>query len=297
MPETDQIPQLKAMFGSYPKTAAIKDGSLSSALFRFDIAPIDTAQKGFKQAVNDMAFDVTEIAIVTFLQAFAAGRPLVLLPFVMNGNFHHSSAICRADDPLHPRDLAGKTMAMRAYSQTTPTWVRGILSDEYGVDMRDIRWLNQEGAHVAGYEGPPWTRLIGAETSLEDMLRAGEVDAILAAGLAGKEGLRTLIPDAQAAQQAWYAKHGIVPINHMVAVRRDLAETRPDIIREIYRLLIANKQAAEGAQTTGIELQPYGFDKVRPAVEMVTRFAFEQALIPENYPASEVFGPVLDALA
>src|SRR5690606_13561495 len=157
--------------------------------------------------------------IVTFLQAFEAGKDYLLLPYVMNGNFHHKSIYCRADDGLTPANLNGKTVAMRAYTQTTPTWVRGILGDEYGVDLGSIRWLSQEGAHVAEYEEPSGVGRLDAGRSLPEALLNGEVDAFIAgSGVAGDDRLRGLIPDAAQAALDWHQRTGIVPINHMVAI-------------------------------------------------------------------------------
>jgi 4,5-dihydroxyphthalate decarboxylase len=187
---------------------------------------------------------------------------------------------------------------MRSYSQTTPTWVRGILSDDYGVKLGDVTWLSQEGAHVAEYRDPPWVRQLDGARNLEEMLRAGEVDAIIAgSGLSGDPGLRPLLPEPRKAAMDWYRRNRIVPINHMVAVRRELAEERPDVVREIYRALVAAREASgAGPNADGIDLQPHGYDAVAPAIEMVTRFAHEQSLVPERYPARALFGNVLEAL-
>lgn len=148
--------RLRAMMGTYAKTAALKDGSVSSPVVTLDFAPVDVAQKGFKDTVRGLSYDVSELALMTFLLACEAGKPYVLLPYVMNGGFHHKSILCRPGSTVEPGDLAGRTVAMRSYSQTTPTWVRGILSDEYGVSTSDVRWLTQEGAHVEEYEDPAW---------------------------------------------------------------------------------------------------------------------------------------------
>jgi 4,5-dihydroxyphthalate decarboxylase len=84
----------------------------------------------------------------------------------------------------------------------------------------------------------------------------------------------------------------------MVAVRKEIAEARPDIVREIFRLLQESRRLGDNRPTLdGIDLQPIGFEAVRPAVEMIVRFAFEQKLIPENYPVEALFGPVLEAIA
>ncbi len=289
---------LSAMMGSYPKTAALKSGAVKPQGADLDFAPIDTAQKGFKQVVRELKFDVAELAIVTFLQAFAAGKPYRLLPFVMNGMFHHKSLWRRSDAPMAVKDLAGRKVAMRSYAQTTPTWVRGILSDEYGLDVKSVNWLSQEDAHVAEYRDPPWVSRLDASASLEAQLIDGDVDAIIAGGgLSGDPRLESMIADPAGAAKRWYAQYGAVPINHMVAVRTELAEERPDLVRAVYRALIASREAAaEPPPASGLDLQPSGFDAIEPALRMIVRFAFEQDLIPTEYAVEELYGPVVAAL-
>ncbi|HVV92707.1 MAG TPA: phosphate ABC transporter substrate-binding protein [Hyphomicrobiales bacterium] len=290
--------RLTAMLGTYPKTAPLKSGTMRSSGFDFAFGDVNVAQKAFKDVVRDLKYDVAEIAIVTFLQAFAAGKPYVLLPFVMNGNFHHKSIWRRAADNITPADLAGRRVAMRSYSQTTPTWVRGILSDDYGLDVKAVEWLSQEGAHVAEYKDPPWVHHLDPGKKLEPMLLAGEVDAIIAgSGLSGDPAIVSMVPSPKEAALQWYARHHVVPINHMVSVRRELAEARPDLVKEIYELLRESRRSVEpGPPESGIDLQPSGYDVVAPAVEMITRFAYEQSLIPERYPVEALFGPVLEAV-
>lgn len=290
--------RLSTMMGTYPKTAPLKSGAVAPPSCELAFDNVDVAQKAFKAAVRDLKYDVTEIAIVTFLQAFAAGKPYVLLPFVMNGNFHHGSALKRAGDKLDPAGLIGRRAAMRAYSQTTPTWVRGILSDDYGVRVESVRWLSQEGAHVAEYREPSWVQTVDSASSLEEMLLSGEVDAVIASGLGGNPKLEPLIPEPKKAALDWYERHHAVPINHMVAVRRELAEARPDIVKDIYTALQESRRTGESKPTgPGPDLQPIGFQAVRPAVELVVRYAAEQRLIPEAYPVESLFGKTLEAVA
>jgi 4,5-dihydroxyphthalate decarboxylase len=295
----DDYLHLAAMLGTYPKTGPLKHKTLTSPLFDLEFAPVDVAQQAFKAVVRDLKYDVAEIAIVTFLQAFAAGKPYVLLPFVMNGGFHHKSIFCRTDAQLKAEDLSGKRIAMRAYTQTTPTWVRGILCDDYGLRLESVRWFSQEGAHVADYVDPPWVQQLDSNVKLEQMLIAGDVDAIIAGGgLSSDPRIHPLLPHPKEAALAWHARHEAVPINHMVAVRQELAEARPDVVREIFRLLQESRRLGDNRPgLDGIDLQPTGFEAVAPAVRMIVRFAVEQKLIPDTYPVEALFGPVLRAIA
>ena len=285
---------LATMMGTYPKTTPLKQGTITSPMLKLDFADVEVAQKAFKDVVRHLKFDVAEIAIVSFLQAFDAGKPFVLLPFVMNGGFHHKSILVRDDSALRPQDLHGRSVAMRSYSQTTPTWVRGILMHEYGVRLEEVRWLSQEGAHVENYQDPPWVTQFSSKASLEDMLRAGEVAAILAGGgLSGNPGIRSLIPQPAEAALAWHERTRAIPINHMVSIRRELAEAHPDVVREIYRML-QEARATSGQKSTdsGPDLQPVGFEKIGPSLKMAAQYAHEQRLVRKRYSVEELYGNV-----
>ena len=105
--------------------------------------------------LREVEFDVAELAIATFLQAKAHGKPLVLLPVVVRGKFAHSTLSYNAErGPLAPSDLPGRRVGIRAYAQTTPLWVRGILQNEYGVDLDRVKWITFEDPHVAEYREP-----------------------------------------------------------------------------------------------------------------------------------------------
>lgn len=291
--------QLTAMMGTYPKTAPLKDGRISSPLVQLDFADIEVAQKGFKDVVRQEKFDVAELAIMTFLVAYEAEKPYVLLPFVMNGNFHHKSILCRTGSKLAATDLAGKKVAMRSYSQTTPTWVRGILADEYGLRLNEVQWLSQEGSHVAEYRDPSWVAPLDSNGNLEQLLLRGDVDAIIAGGaLSGDPGVSRMIPDADIASLAWYAKTRVVPINHVVVIRKDIASHQPGIVREVFRMLCeSRKVGGDLPPTDGPDLQPYGFKALQPALEMAVRYAYEQKLITKHYTVEELYGDVIKALA
>ena len=94
--------------------------------------------------VRGQLFDVSELAIVTFLQARAYGKPLVLLPVVLAARLE-SALLCRADSDIRgPHDLVGRRVGIRAYSQTTGVWLRGVLADAHGVRPHDMRWITLE---------------------------------------------------------------------------------------------------------------------------------------------------------
>jgi hypothetical protein len=124
------------LLGDYPGTRALRRGDVTSPLVRLAFADVKSASAGFKRAVRDLEFDVAELAIVTFLLAKAHGKPLVLLPAVVLGRFQHPYLVYNHErGRLAPSDLTGRRVGIRSYSVTTVTWLRGILAEEYGVDL------------------------------------------------------------------------------------------------------------------------------------------------------------------
>ena len=126
---------LLTMLGNYPNTAALKKKELKSDVVDFDFVDVKVANQMFKPLVRDAKFDVGELAIVTYLQAKAYGKPYVLLPAVVVGRGqHHTIAYNPERGHLAPGDLEGKRVGVRAYTVTTGVWVRGLLRQEYGID-------------------------------------------------------------------------------------------------------------------------------------------------------------------
>jgi len=177
MSNSSGIMTLRALLGDYPNTAALKKGEIRSPRLNFDFADVKVPNHAFKRVVRDLEFDVAELAISTYLTAKAHNKPLVLLPVVVRGKFQHESIVCSAARPLAPSDLPGCRVGIRSHSVTTVTWVRGILQNDYGVDLDRVKWVTFEDAHVAEYRDPPGMERAPAGKELAAMLRDGELDA------------------------------------------------------------------------------------------------------------------------
>ena len=190
--------RLFTLLGDYPNTLALKRGDIPSDLVEFEFADIKVANTGFKPLVRDAKFDTGELAIVTYLQAKAYGKPYVLLPApVVARGQHHTIAYNPERGALRVQDLAGKRVGVRAYSQTTGVWLRGILQEQYGVPLDGPHWVTFEDPHVAEYRDPTIVKRAPQGKELTQMLLDGEV----AAGIVGDKlpdpKLKHLIPDAE----------------------------------------------------------------------------------------------------
>src|SRR5690242_424391 len=124
--------RLRTLLGDHKCTAALKNGSLKSDVVAFDFVEYSPTNKGFKPMVREAAFDVAEMAIVTYLMAKAFDKPMVLLPSVVLARFQHSYALVNAKNGnLKPADLNGKRVGIRSFTTTTGAWLRGILANDY----------------------------------------------------------------------------------------------------------------------------------------------------------------------
>jgi 4,5-dihydroxyphthalate decarboxylase len=290
-------PALRIVLGNYPHTLSLKRGDIASDAVRLDFVDVNPTHLAFKPMVRELAFDVSEMAIVTFLMAKAYGKPLALLPAVMLGRFQHHCMLYNAERAaLTPQTLAGRRVGVRAYSQTTGVWLRGILANDHGVDLDAVRWVTFEDAHVAEYRDPPQIERGAGGKELSDMLLAGEIDAaIYGAELPGDPRLKSVIPEPEAAAQAWYRKHGVTPVNHLVAVKTDLLRSQPRAVAEVYRLLVAAKRAAPAP--AGIDPAPFGIAANRPALELIIDYCLQQRMIPRRFSVDELFADVEELVA
>jgi 4,5-dihydroxyphthalate decarboxylase len=290
---------LKTAFASYPHARALKDGTVASDRVRFDFEEVPNITRAFRRMVRSLDFDLCEIALTTHAQAVAYGKPLLALPVVLMRGFHHGALVCRTESPLRgPADLAGKRIGVRAFSQTTGIWVRGILLDEYGVDHRGMTWVTEEDAHVAEYPDPPNVERIRPGQDLRAMLLNGEIDAAIALAGLPADQVRPVIADPDAAAAAWFRKTGAYPVNHIVCLRSTLAAEHPWLADELLRLFTAAKAAAtepsaerRWAPIVGEDVLPYGLAANRPGIEVCLRYAAEQGLVPRVYQPEELFAP------
>jgi len=283
--------KLSALVGDYPVTAALKSGAVRSPHVSLEFADIKPVSAGFKRTVRDLEFDVSELAIVTYLIAKAHGKPLTLLPAVLVGRFQHPLIVYNAErGALAPGDLAGRRVGVRSYSVTTGAWIRCILADDYGITPEQLRWVTFEEAHVAEFRDPANVVRAPAGAKLVDMLLAGEIDAaIVGDGPPSDPRIRTLLPDPAAAARAWHAKHGAIQVNHLVVVKESLSRSNPQAVREIYRLLVESKRAAGLPKPGELDLNPFGVAANRRNLEIAIDCCYRQGLIPRLFPVGELF--------
>lgn len=265
---------MKALLGDYPVTKLFKQKS------GLEFADVKVPNTAFKRVVRDFEFEFAELAIMTYLLAKAHGKPFRLLPAVVTARFQHAMLITAKN--LKPKDLEGKRVGQRSYSVTTATWVRGILADDYGVDLSKVHWVTFEDPHVAEFRDPPNATRMAPGKDITAMVLSGELDAAILGEVPKDERLKPVIADPAAAAEAWKKRTGAgLQINHMVVVKDSVSRRKSD---ELYALLAESREAAGNPP-----MNPFGIEENRRNLEAAIDCIHRQGMIPRRCTVEELF--------
>lgn len=302
--------QLKTAIQTLGHTRALKDATVRPQGFSFDFEEVTPIIAAFRRMARGSEFDVSEMAITTYLCARAAGKRLTALPVFLVRAFHHGAVLHNAArGSFDPKELEGKRVGVnRGYTVTTGVWARGVLQHQYGVDLSKITWVLSGDEHVAEFMAPANVVRVEEGQQLEQMLLSGEIAA--ATGLVTEHpDLKPLIAGARQAGFDALERSGYYPINHTVVVRDELLEAHPQLAVQLFEAFaeakrlylgrlrsgaIAAPTAADALyakvmEITGADPLPYGVEPNRPMLEMVMRLAAEQGIIAAPYPIERLF--------
>ncbi|MGB6535097.1 MAG: hypothetical protein WBF58_03955 [Xanthobacteraceae bacterium] len=287
----EKIETINACFGTYPNTQALKTGQIKSDRVKLNLTEVTPVYKAFTMMVREQRFDISEMALVTYLQGKAFGKPIVLMPATMVGRFQHGTMLYNSErGTVTPHDLAGRKIGVRSFAQTTGCWLRGILWKDYGLDNSKVKWVTFEDAHVPEFKDPPGVERAAEGKDMTKMVLDGELDAaIFGTAVPADPRLKSVIPDPDAAAREWYKKYGTVPLNHMVVVKASLSKSDPGAVREVFRMLHESKKAAGLPKPGAIDTLPFGFEAVKPALDLMSSYALEMKIIPRRYSVEELF--------
>jgi len=298
---------LKTAVATYAHTKGLKDGTVTAPGIRFEHIEVSPIVAAFRRMVRTLEFDVSEMAITTYLTARAHGKPFTALPIFVMRQFHHAPIAYNVKSGVKsPKDLEGKKVGVRAYTVTTGVWARGILATEYGVDLDKVTWVVVDEEHVQEYQKPS-NVLERPGANLGQMLAQGELAAAIGAGQVDSPDVKPLIANPREAEAAWYRKTGIYPINHTVVVKDSLLQADPTLAPRIFGAFKEAKAAflkqldspaslsgdaqalAQRRSIVGDDPLPNGLAKNRKALEAVIQFARDQKILPRAVSPEEVF--------
>jgi 4,5-dihydroxyphthalate decarboxylase len=275
--------EMKLVVGRDDLAAVAAEAARESGaeLERLDVRPVHKASRGF---VNDASADVCEIAVVTLLQAVAYDKPVVLLPLTTLVRAQHQTLVTLGD--LAVGDIEGKSAGVRSRSQTTGVWLRGFLTEQFGIDLREVEWTVYEDAHVDAYQDPAWVRRAPEGARLQADFLEGRLDfGVMGNELPDDARIHTAIPDARDVAAEWSARKGFTPVNHVIGVNVDAAKEHSAAICAIYDAI-----SAVSAQDS------VGFGALRAPLSLAAAYALEQEVLPRAVDFDELVAQSCAAL-
>ncbi len=297
---------LKIATGNYGHTMPLKDGSVASERITFEQVDVPVIINAFRRMIRGLEFDVSEMALSTYLCARAHGIPITAIPIFLVRAFHHGSLVYNTRSGItSPKDLEGRRVGVRGYTVTTGVWARGILASQYGVDLGAVTWVVAGDEHVEAYQAPPNVVSDPGDGDLARMLGAGEIDAAVA--VVKSPDVKPIIPDPAEAAAKRFGEDGVYPINHTLVVKNEVLAANPWLAQELFALFKAAKGkylehlAADGpddddvqARTRSIvgdDLLPYGVEANHKTIETFLEYTLDQRIIPRKVDIEEVFEP------
>jgi 4,5-dihydroxyphthalate decarboxylase len=273
---------MQIAIGSYDHTKALKDGSVSTPGIDFDFVEVSPITRAFRAMATQQAYDLSEMALATYMLARVYDKPILGLPIVLVRSNLLPGLVTSASSSFNdPRELNGKTLGIRSYTQTSGVWVRGILQDAFGLDLSSLKWVVFEGSHLDEYVDPPNVTRAPEGANMGDMVKDGSLAAAI--GLPAAEGLRPYLADPGAAEAEWAKASGVRTVNHVLTVKQALVDADPDLPAKITDLF----QRARGSN--GASVPPIGVEPNRKAFETLARYAYEQKVTPRLLSVEELF--------
>ncbi len=284
--------ELRTTFRRGPHVEALLDGRVQVEGARLDFIPVEPISRAFRRALRGDEFDVSEMALVTLAMAVDAGLPWVGLPVVVMRGFHHGALrVPNHSATPGPQDLVGRRVGVRAYSQTTGVWLRGMLEQEHGIAADAMTWVTLEDAHVAGFTDPAFVVRAAEGAKLQDLLSSGEIDAAIGDGSTSFADSRSVIAEPERAAADWLARTGIYPVNHLIAFRRKLLEREPAIGERLQEAFAEARALWLGAAQGPVKDDlPYGRGVHEKAIEAGLEFSYRQGLTKRRLGYGDVFG-------
>lgn len=282
----------------------------------------------FYRFLINREWDVSELSFAKYVSLQAKGDDrFIALPIFPSRMFRQSSLYVRANGPIkNISDLKGRKVGIPEWAQTAAVYSRGFLVHQYGLNLKDIDWV-QAGVNQAGRiekvqirlpDGINLTRI--TDRSLNDMLLAGDLEAVLAARppisfTSGNGEVKRFFDNCREVETAYYRETGIFPIMHVIAVRKEILDAHPWVARNLFtafedarrrsieRVLDltvslapipwGNDFAREGKALMGENFFSYGIEPNRRTLDAFLQYAFEQGVCEKRLSVEELFPPQL----
>jgi 4,5-dihydroxyphthalate decarboxylase len=311
------LPRLKTVTRTQGNNTALKDGTVKPRTFEFDFVEVDPLIDAFRRMVRGLEFDISEMALTTYVTAREHGKKMTALPVFLVRAFHHGAILHNVKSGVRtPRDLEGRRVGVnRGYTVTTGVWARSVLQNQYGVDLKKVTWVLSGDEHVAEFQPPPNVVPLEKGRKMADLLASGELEAAINVDVDHPD-VKPLLPDAKEAGLEALRTRGHYPINHCIVVKDELLAARPELAQDVFDAFAQAKRVyvsllREGKlpkmtavdelhrrvmAITGRDPLPYGIEPNRQALEELIGSAVDQGILRRRPRVEDLFAREAAAL-
>ncbi len=307
--------------GPYDRMEGIRSGTVQIEGIDATYVAIESPVEIFSRMIKQNAFDVSEMSLTTFLAARSRSEfPFVGIPVFPSRVFRHGFVFVNTHSGIkEPRDLEGRRIGVQGYGQAASVWIRGILKDEYNVDLSGVHWVDGGGSQAKmSIAGVQMERAAGVP-ALSEMLAKGEIDAFMGATAPlsfGKSAeVARLFPNYREIEREYFQRTHIFPIMHTVVIRESLYQEKPWIAESLFKAFTASKRLAlrsmrfSGATRYMLpwlyddldeidklfsrDPYPYGVDPNRACLVTLARYLLEQGFVDKPIDIDRIFLPIV----
>jgi 4,5-dihydroxyphthalate decarboxylase len=309
--------QLTFACGDYEIMRALKEGVVQPDGIELTVLTDMAASPRHWRFLRGREFDVAEVSGSGYIAARDRDLPFRAIPVFPHRRFRHGFIFVNTSKGItKPTDLIGRKAGTKGFLFTAGLWMRGILEHDYGVPHNAIEWLSEidEDVDFTPPAGLDITQVPEGK-SLEDMLVAGEIDALFSPDLirpltAGDKRVGRLFPNFKQEEIAFYRRTGIFPIMHVVGIKQEIAERHPWVATNMYKAFERAKALAmermvnprivplawyresweEQEQILGKDPWEYGLtERNAKNFERLVSYSYEQGVIKRRPALDELF--------
>ena len=310
---------------NYDRTRGLMDGHIQPDGIDLNYLNMEVEETFFRMLRN-REFDVAEMSLSSYSVSLFRDSPFIAIPIFPSRFFRHSCIYVNADSGIKtPKDLIGKKIGNPEYQMTAPVWIRGVLSDEYGVPVDSVTYYtggeeepNRDEKLKLDLPSNMKVQSIGPTQTLAQMLATGEIDALYTARMPSTfrtqpDKVKRLFENFVPVEQEYFTRTGIFPIMHTVVIRREIYEKNRWVAQSLYKAFAEAQQETykdlyetaalktmlpfltahveETRRVMGDDFWPYGFQKNEKTLETFLRYHFEQGLSKKLLTPKELFAP------
>ncbi|HXS53454.1 MAG TPA: PhnD/SsuA/transferrin family substrate-binding protein [Usitatibacter sp.] len=306
------LPKYRTVTRTQGNNRALKEGAVKPRAFEFDFVEVDPLIDAFRRMVRALEFDISELALTTYLAAREHGKRFTALPIFLVRAFHHGAIVVNTRSGIRsPKDLEGKRVGVaRGYTVTTGVWARSVLQHEHGVDLSKVTWVLSGDEHVAEFQPPANVVPLEKGRRMADLVISGELPAAINVDIDHPD-VKPLLANPKEAGLEALRKRGHYPINHTIVVKDELLAAHPELAADVFeafaeskRRYVAKLQAGaldmptamdetlrRVMEITGKDPLPYGIEPNRGPLEELIASAKEQGIIRRAFAPGELFAP------